>query len=325
MKNYISEKEVITNLIKTDKFKDVSMERIRFIEKRLYCKTNPFTVYSGLTGALEAATFKGNMGSKRLGKWRDKMRAELGVAGQEAYLSAMADFGTLLHECLVRIKRDGLLNWQDEQDYAYQFFEASAKKNGMTPNFNVIRSQVFEFNKAAASLLQFVYDNVIEIYGIEAMAFSDEYKIATPCDLVCKVKEKKGEVIVSINLKTSEQFGNHHWEQVAVEMYLWNNSHPDFEVEKTGLWRPKDWNMKKGIPTYEFELMEAEDQQKTLKAALQRLDLCLNDEECTYMNFPAELPSFSGITKAGEAPKIINKTLEEIYNEFQEKQVEELA
>jgi hypothetical protein len=318
MNNYITEKEKIHNLIVTDKFQDISMERIKFIEKRLYASKEPFKVYSGLTGALDAATFKGNRGAKRLGKWRDKMRAELGVEGQEAYLNSMADFGTLTHECLVRIKKNGYLDWQDEQDYATQFFENSAKKNGITPNFNVIRSQVFEYNKAAASLLQFVYDNVIEIYAIETMAKSDELQIATPIDLVCKVKEKKGERIVSLNIKTSEQFGAHHWDQVAVEMYLWNNTYPDFQVDATGLLRPKDWNQKKGMPTYEYELLEASEQTKLLQSIAHRLRICLVDSESSYMNFPTELPSFSGITKAGEAPKIITKTLEEIYNEYQE-------
>lgn len=318
MNPYITEKEKIHNLISTDKFVDIKMERIRFIEKRLYAVRDPFKVYSGLTGALDAATFKGNRGAKRLGKWRDKMRAELGVEGQESYLQAMAGFGTLTHECLVRIKNNGYLDWQEEQEYAQQFFENSAKKNGITPNFNVIRSQVFEYSKAAASLLQFVYDNVIEIYAIETMAKSDELQIATPIDLVCKVKEKKGERIVCLNIKTSEQFGAHHWEQVAVEMYLWNNTYPDFQVGATGLLRPKDWNQKKGVPTYEYELMETADRLDTLGKAYQRLKFCLADSECTYMNFPTELPSFSGITKAGDAPKIITKTLEEIYNEYQE-------
>lgn len=322
MNHYIKEKEEIRNLIVTEKFQDIIMERMRFIEKRLYCEKEPFKVYSGLTGALEAATFKGNRGAKRLGKWRDKMRAELGVEGQEAYLNSMADFGSALHQALVRIKREGMLDWSDEQDYAYQFFEASAKANGINPNFNVIRSQVFDFCKAAAALLQFVYDNVIEIYAIETMCKCDELQIATPLDLVCLVKEKKGESRVSINIKTSEQFGLHHFEQVAVEMYLWNKTYPDFQVDKTGLWRSKDWLIKKGIPTYEFELMEGQDQIDTCEAARKRLLMCLSDPETTFMNFPTEVPSFSGVTKAGEAPKIITKSLEEIFNEYQ---VAELA
>lgn len=322
MNQYITEKEEIKNLIQCDRFISIHMERIRFIEKRLYCTKEPFKVYSGLTGALDAATFKGNRGAKRLGKWRDKMRAELGVEGQEAYLSTMADFGSLTHECLVRIKQQGFLDWGFEQDYARQFFEGSAKRNGIEPNFNVIRSQVFDYCKAAASLLQFVHDNVMEIYAIETMAMSDELQIATPLDLVCRVKEKKGERVVGLNIKTSEQFGLHHWEQVSVEMHLWNNTYPDFQIDATGLLRHKDWNQKKGLPTYAYELMDSEDQQKTFEDARKRLLLCLADSECTYMNFPTELPSFSGITKSGEAPKIVTKTLEEIYNEYSE---EELA
>lgn len=126
---------------------------------------------------------------------------------------------------------------------------------------------------------------------------------------------------MGLNIKTSEQFGLHHWEQVSVEMHLWNNTYPDFQIDATGLLRHKDWNQKKGLPTYAYELMDSEDQQKTFEDARKRLLLCLADSECTYMNFPTELPSFSGITKSGEAPKIVTKTLEEIYNEYSEEEL----
>ncbi len=321
MQNIITEKESIYNLIQCDKFTSITMERMRYIEKRLYVTPEPFKVYSGLTGALDAATFKGNRGAKRLGKWRDKMRAELGAEGQEAYLNSMADFGTLCHEALVRIKQYGFLDWSFEQEYAAQFFEASAKKHDIYPNRNVISSQVFEYCKAAASLLQFVHDNVIEIYAIETMALSDELQIATPIDLVCRVKEKKGERTVALNIKTSEQFGAHHYDQVAVEMHLWNNTYPDFKVDATGLLRPKDWSQKKGVPTYEYELMDADDQKNTFEKIRSRLLLCMSDPECTYLNYPTELPVFDGITKAGEAPKIVVKTLEQLYKEYQEELV----
>ena len=321
---YITEHEKIKNLIQTDKFKDISMERLKFLDKRVYVTTKPFAVYSGLTSALESATFKGNKGAKRLGKWRDKMRAELGVEGQEAYLNTMADFGTLCHEALVRIKQNGGLDWKEEKEYAHQFFIESAKANGINPNFNVIRSQVYEYCKTASALLQFVYDNVIEIYGIETMAKCDQLMIGTPIDIICKVRYKKQEVTTTINLKTSEQFSSHHWEQVAIERYLWNATYPDFQAEKTGLLRGKDWNVKK-VPTYEFELMDEIEEMKVRDDACKRLELCLNNPECTYMNFPTELPSFDGITKAGEAPVIITETFEQIYNRFvQEKLAKEM-
>lgn len=153
------------------------------------------------------------------------------------------------------------------------------------------------------------------------MAFSDELSLATPCDLICRVKEKKGEKVVSLNIKTSEQFGLHHYEQVAVEMHLWNNTYPDFQVDATGLLRPKDWNLKKGVPTYEYVLLDADEQKSIFESARKRLLLCLADPESTYLNFATELPVFSGLTKAGEAPKIVNKTLEEIYNEYSEREL----
>lgn len=316
----ISEREEIKNLITG--FDTIRMERIKFIERRLYIERTPFKVYSGLTGALAAATFNGNVESKRLGKWRDAMRKELGSQErQEAYLQMMADFGSLTHECLVRIHQNGKLDWKEEQDYAFEFFNQSAINNGITPNYNVTRKQVFDYCKAAASLLQFVYDNVVKIYSIEGMCKDEELEIATPLDFVCRIKkEKKGEVDVSLNIKTSEQFSDSHREQVAVEKYLWNRTYPDLHIEKTGLLRAKDWSQKKGLPTYEMELLDEATETELLTDTLNRLRICKASKKATYVNYEKETPVFTGITVAGEPPKIEMKTLEQLLTEIELKE-----
>jgi hypothetical protein len=315
--NLITEVEIIKNLLKTSKLKDLKMFRLKFMEKRLYATTKPFEVFSGLTGSLDACKFKGDIESKRIGKWRDKTIATFGSQeAQEGFLGMMADFGNLTHSALVTIKETGGLNWADEQQYAKEFFEASAKKNGFTPNQNIIQSQVFEYCKAAAAILQFCYDNVVEIYGIEAMAKSDDLMIATPIDLVAKVKSKDGDIMVSINLKTSSQIGNHHREQVSVEKYLWNNTYPDCQVVKTGIVRTKEWNTKK-VPTYEYELLKPEDESRFLNSALGRLAICKDDPQSSYLNYQKDVQVFVGQTKLGELPNIEVKTLEQLFNDSQ--------
>lgn len=312
----ITENVEIRNLLLSG-FKTIHMNRINVNGKRMYVVAEPFRAYSGLTGALSAATFKGHQDEKRLSKWRDKMVDTLGREGQEAYLSSMADFGTLLHECTVKIKEYGGLNWQEEKEYAEAFFEASAKQNGLVPNYGIIRAQVFEYQKAAASVMQWIYDCVTDIYSIEGMCKSDVLGIATPIDMVCKVKEKKSECVVTINLKTSGQLGNHHREQVSVERYLWNETYPELQAQKTGLLRPKDWSVKKGIPTYEFELLDEETERKYFTNAYKRLMLVKEDEQSTYLNFPNNILTFTGETKLGESPKLEVKTLEQIFTENQ--------
>lgn len=325
MENFITEITEIKNLLKISSVQTITMYRVNFDYKRGYVMVNPFQVYSGLTGALAAATFKGNIESKRIGKWRDKMIAHLGGQdNQEAYLQAMADFGSLCHECLVRIKENGKLDWNEEQTYAAAYFEQSAKDSGITPSGSVIRSQVFEYCKAAAAILQFCYDNVVEIYAIEAMCKDDNLMIATPLDLVCMIKIKNGEIPVSINLKTSSQITNSHREQVAVEKHLWNSTYPDLNVVATGILRPKDWNLKK-VPSYEFELLERGLDDALLKYAISRLEIIKEDELSTYLTFPKEIPVFTGISKLGEAPQIITKTLEEMFLEEKETKEENLV
>lgn len=310
--------EKIENLVKG--YPTITMYRATFGYKRSYVLQEPFRIYSGLTGALSAATFKGNIESKRLDKWRDKMINHLGgQEAQESYLNTMADFGTLCHMTIVKIKENGKLVWGEEQDEAAKFFVESAKQNGINPNGEVIKAQVAEYCKTAASILQFVHDNVVEIHSVEGMCKNDILEIATPIDFVCTVKDKKGDMRISVNLKTSGQFSNHHREQVAMERSLWNTTYPDFQVQKTALLRAKDWSMKKGIPTYEFEILDSEQERMLLDNAVKRLMLTKENESTTYINFPKTVSMFTGETKLGEVPKLAFKTIEEMWIEAQQK------
>lgn len=306
----ITENIKIENLIQS-RMKTLTMRRINFGGFRVYAQENPFRVYSGLTGALSAATFKGNVESKRLSKWRDSMVDKLGFEGQVAYLNSLADFGTLLHACLVTIWDNKKLDWTAQQDEAYKYFEQSDKDNGITPNDGVIKKRVFEYCKAAASLLQFVHEEVEEILSVEAMAKCDNLQIATPIDFVCILKKDKS--ICSVNIKTSGQFTDSHRTQVLVEQHLWNTTYPDFKATKTALLRGKDWSLKKMKPTFEFEIVEG-DVQRTLR----RLEMCRDESESSYLSYPKELPFFSGETLIGEAPVINNKSLEEMFFESNE-------
>lgn len=305
------EKEKIENLIKSQ-MPTITMFRLNVFGKRVYCTSNPFKVYSGLTGALSTVTFKGNQEAKRLSKWRDKMIDHLGGEGQQAYLNSMADFGTLTHSCIVRAWTSGKLNWDEEQEQAAAFFQQSAIENKIEPNPIVIREQVFEYCKAAASLMAFLHAEVKELYAVEAMAKSETLEIATPVDLVCKLKSGK---VATLNIKTSSQFTNSHREQVAVEKFLWNETYGNAEV--TGMIRPKDWSMKKGAPTYELEILDAITESKLLNSAYQRLMIAKDDENSTYLNYPKESRIFTGETKLGDNPQFETKTLEQLFNQNQ--------
>lgn len=309
----ILENEKIENLW-AQGIKTITMHRINYGNRRLYVTPLPFKVFSGLTGALSAATFKGNQDGKRLDKWRDTFVDTYGRDMQEAYLQSTADFGTLVHEALVSIWKNKSLDWKYEQEYAYNFFVESAKKNGLVPNDNVVRAQVYEYCKAAASIMQFVYDEVQEIYSIEGMCKSDVLEIATPIDLTCKLKDGR---IVTINIKTSSQIGAHQLEQCAVEMLMWNETYKDCQASHTGILRPKAWKEKKGIPTYEFELLKPEECQQITADAVERLMLVKKNSNSTYLNYPKEISIFEGVSKLGEQPKIITKSLEQIFNEKQ--------
>lgn len=302
------EKEPIVNLI-TSEIPTLTMYRLNVFGSRVYCTDSPFKVYSGLTGALSCVTFKGNQENKRLNRWRDKMIDHLGMEGQKAYLDSMANFGTLVHESIVRAWKQRSLNWENEREIAKSFFIESAKENNIELNELVLRQQVFEYCKAAASLLAFLHNEVSELYAVEAMAKSDNLEIATPIDIFCKLKSGK---TATLNIKTSSQISNSHREQVAVEKFMWNATYGNADV--TGILRTKDWSMKKGVPTYELELLDEKDEQKYLDSAIARLLIAKDDPANTYLTYPKEVNLFSGETKLGENPKIQTFTLEELFN-----------
>lgn len=300
----------VKNLIQS-KIPTIVMTRINFFHKRLYVSENPFKVYSGLTGALEGIKFKGNAENKRLSKWRDKMIDHLGgVQEQRDYLNSMADFGTIVHEATVRMWNKGLLNWKEEQDYAYEFFKQSALANNIQPNDVVIRQQVFEYCKNCASIMMFLHEEVEDLYAIETMAKSDDFEIATPIDMVCKLKDQR---VVTINIKTSERISLSQKEQISVEQFLWNQNY-DLQAHTTGILRPKDWRINK-VPTYEFVTLKPDEADKYLQSVISRLKIAKDDEENTYLNYPKEAIIFTGETKIGENPTMETRTLEQLYKE----------
>lgn len=303
------EKEKIENLIKSQ-IPTIVMFRLNVFGKRVYCSANPFKVYSGLTGALSCVTFKGNQEAKRVSKWRDKMIEHLGGQEvQQSYLQTMADFGTLVHQCIVRAWNNGKLYWEFEQENAANYFRESAITNKIEVNEIVVKQQVFEYCKNAAALMAFLHAEVSELYAVEAMAKSDQLEIATPIDLFVKLKSGK---TATINIKTSSQIGNGHREQVAVEKYLWNETYGNADC--TAILRPKDWNLKK-VPTYEFEILDKDEEKRYADSAIKRLLIAKDDADNTYLNYPKESMIFTGSTKLGDAPKIEIKTLEQLFNQ----------
>lgn len=305
------ETELIQNLLKDSSFKGIVLHRAQFQGRRCYINPDPFKVYSGLTSAMEAATFKGNMEAKRLDSWRlDQVAQMASVEKHEQHMDAMATFGTKTHEALVDIWRTK--EFVFDQEAAREYFMESDKKSGIPHNEGTVTKRVFAFHKAICSLMQFVYDEVSEIIAIETMACSDQYSISTPCDVI--YRDKKG-VLCNVNIKTSNQIGEHHRNQVALEKWLWNTTYENDQVQKTGVLRFKDWLITK-VPTYELEFVK--DDAERVNNWLRKFDCVLAEESSTYANFNKQTRIFEGKIKLGEAPKIVTKTIEQAFMESQE-------
>ena len=315
--NSINDIERIENLLKIGNY--LKMYRTNFNGFRLYIQENPFVYYSGLTGALSASTFKGDQDSKRLDKWRNSMIDSFGQKNTENFVDMTADFGTLLHMSLVTIKEKGKIVWEEEKDKAYNYFIDSYKKKGIDPSSKMLKEITYEYQKHVASLLQFIYERVHEIYAIETPAKCEALKIATPLDVICLCRqtEKGAFAKTTINLKTSSQINQHQLEQVSCELRMWNETYPEDKAEFTAIMRTKDWTESKA-PTFEYKYLDVEGASKLSNVAFARMALCLNTP-ASYFPSPVN-KSFKGETKIGEQPIIISKTLDqewiEVIEEF---------
>jgi hypothetical protein len=307
--NNIQEIETIENMLKIGNYS--KMFRVNYNGLRLYIQPEPFVFYSGLTGALSAATFKGDPDFKRLKGWREGMIDSFGAKNADDFLNMTADFGTLLHTALVTIKEKGCIDWAEEKERAFNYFIGCYRAKFLEPNVKVIKQQAYEYQKHVASLLQFVYERVHKIYAIETPVKWNDLRIATPVDLFCLCRQtEKGEFKpTTINLKTSSAISKHHMEQISCEMLMWNETYgADQPAEFTAAMRTKDWTEGK-TPTFEYKYLNREQSSEIALNAAKRLELCLNSE-ATYLYEPKN-KTFTGVTNIGEMPVIETKTLEE--------------
>jgi hypothetical protein len=303
----ITKIELVENMLKIGNY--LKLFRVNFNGLRLYISENPFSYYSGLTGALSAAAFSGDKDKRRLSSWRNDFIDSYGKKAADDYLQMTADFGTLLHSALVTIKEKGQINWNEEQDNAHEYFVQAYREKFLEPDVKVIKSMVYEYQKHVASLMQFHYDCVQEIYAIETPAIWEGLKIATPIDEVCLCRQTpKGEFKpTTINLKTSSQISKSQFEQIACEMVMWNHTYED-KVEYTAILRTKDWTEGK-TPTYKYKYLPKEEAEKLALNCEKRLLLCLQSE-ASYFPEPTH-KKFTGITKIGEMPIITVTSIQE--------------
>lgn len=284
--------------------------RINHRNQRIYIQEPPFMYYSGLTGALSASTLAGDPAKKRLQGWRESFINNFGKESVNNYVDMTAEFGTLLHTALVTIKEKGKIVWSEERDKATATFEQAYIEQHKVPDLYVIDKMVYEYQKHVASVLQFVYERVDSIWGIEAPAIWKEYKIATPIDLICVCRQTpKGQFEPTcINLKTSSQITQSHMEQVACEVVMWNDTYPDHTCVNSAILRSKNWTEGK-TPTYDYKYQTYRDSLNIAGKKARLLELCL-DSDASYYPKP-DYKHFTGETEIGGKPEIVVRTLEQ--------------
>lgn len=314
----ITNVELVKDLTGKGEFKQ--LYRINFNKLRLYIQNKPFNYYSGLTGALSSATFRGSQAEKRIQKWREGFIDNSSKADLDNFMDLTATFGTHLHEALVTIKEKGAIDWAEERDKAEAVFIHQHGVLGIAPDPVTINRMVYEYQKQVSSMMKFIYERVQEIYAIETPAIWSKTKIATPIDFVCLCKNtpKAPFKKTTINIKTSKYITDHHLKQGACELVMWNETYSkNYLCEHTGILRTVDYREKTG-PSFDYKHLDLGKAIEVSSQIQKQMLLCLEDRDATYYPEP-NYKRFEGVTKVGEDPIIKHMSLEETWIEYWEK------
>lgn len=215
--------------------------RFPYGDDRMYFTENPAKIYSGLTGYINEIPIKKGSDAALV-----SYRMKHGERFQEE-LTHAADYGTFCHMAVAQFlthKSMDLSSLKDEfRDYMIQTGMPMAR-------FQKYWYRVVNDMKAFA---QFAYEKELEPLATEYVVYDDFHGIATPLDIVARMKFNKKVRVVNINLKFRENPGVYDKDiiQTNIEMMIYNNvfGGSELECENTFIWSPSNW---KTTPTYKL-------------------------------------------------------------------------
>lgn len=201
--------------------------------------------YLGATGA-----------TKRLLGHEDGLLRYYAKNGEMAYLMTKiaAAYGTLMHIEIGNFERNGRrVNFDEVEERGYR----AAIENG----FPFAASEwAFFLPRNLASWIHFCNEHEVKVLAIEFPVWSDEFSVATLCDIYCELRfgRRREPVRAIINLKKGYQddgradkdkiFYNDSDLQMQIERLIWRECVPHLPVDMIFNWAPNNWTGT--TPTY---------------------------------------------------------------------------
>lgn len=204
--------------------------RAPFSNGRYYFNnTDPF-FYSGLTGPIGYNSDKRHL---------NKAAINMAYQGRSADFewNERANYGTCFH-LLVGLHEDGSLPFVfgdgDWRKVVQSFIEEYRYHEYAARWYSDIQNDF-------AAYFQWKQDSEVKVLSTEVVVSSQEWKIATPLDLIVEMKFNRKRILANVNIKTGDHpFPADNLLQVGMEAYLWNQCETrPFDIEGTFAWRPK--------------------------------------------------------------------------------------
>jgi len=194
--------------------------------------------------------------------------------GEIAYLMTKiaADYGTLMHIEIGNFERDGRkANFEELEERGY-----GAALEGGYPF--AASEWAFFLPRNLASWINFCNEHEVEVLAVEYPVWSDEFSVATLCDIYCELTFAKKRRRAIINLKKGYQDDDRADEnktfydgsdmQMQIERLLWQECVPHLPVDMVFNWAPNNWTGE--TPTYTLKNWtdKSRFEEKTLKSML---------------------------------------------------------
>ena len=252
--------------------------------------------------------------------WREKLIEELGSGDKvDTFVEATATYGTLDHEALAHIVREGQVDWLQLYEWAKRLLEGQ-DFSGQTSSLAAT-----DLLNDIACFLQWIHDYNVVILAVELPVWS-QHGFATLIDLVAEKDEKKYESTPPekrkrhkciVNLKSGRKgFFDSHGLQLIGERMMFNQVYgPAFgNIDAIYNLAPTNWRTTPDYKFYDWTFRVTEKNNRLTKLFDNYIDRAKIED---ILGEPStQFKKFEGITRVGESP--VNQLFFRTYKQFVE-------
>lgn len=194
-------------------------------------------LYSGLTSYIDKF-YSSKLEDK---KALDAYKMKMGNSFEDEFGYA-ASFGSFLHILCAELITAGVVDTTHRGDILNEFTQYCIR-TGLP--MNRFGSYWRRLNNDIMAFGQFLLDKEVEPLACEFPVYDKERGVATPLDLICRLKFNGKKYVSNVNFKfrANSALYSKDEKQTCIERMIFNQKFAgtEFEIQKTFIFTPKDW------------------------------------------------------------------------------------